>query len=335
VSTDATTHTIADPATGDALYAAATAAGYAPSIHNTQPWLWRLTGDVLDLYADRTRMLEVTDPENRLAMLSCGTALHHARIALAAQGLHAVVQRLPDPTDTGHLAQFRIDGTRPIEPYTIRLAETIRERHTDRRPATGAPIGPEALGEISAAVEIEAIWLHILRPDQVLDLAAAISHAQGIEAAEPRWQDELMHWTGGTRDHGVGVPDAAIPRTAPQTTVPGRDFGHHGDLAGIAGHDESALFGVLYGSGDEPIDWLRAGEALSAAWLTATARGISLLPLSAAVEVEGTRTGLRRLVADLGHPYLALRLGVANPDDGGAARAPRLPADQIIERVRA
>ena len=35
-----------------ALATAATTAGHAPSIHNTQPWRWRLTDNQLDLYLD-------------------------------------------------------------------------------------------------------------------------------------------------------------------------------------------------------------------------------------------------------------------------------------------
>jgi hypothetical protein len=71
--------------------------------------------------------------------------------------------------------------------------------------------------------------------------------------------------------------------------------------------------------------------ALSAGWLTATELGVSLLPLSATVEVGGTRQTMRRLLADLGHPYLILRLGTINPDDPTPPHTPRLPTDQIIE----
>lgn len=38
------------------------------------------------------------------------------------------------------------------------------------------------------------------------------------------------------------------------------------------------MFILLYGDADEPLNWLRAGEALSAGWLTATERGVSILP---------------------------------------------------------
>ena len=34
----------------------------APSLHNTQPWLWRVRGTTVDLFADLTRRLPVQDP---------------------------------------------------------------------------------------------------------------------------------------------------------------------------------------------------------------------------------------------------------------------------------
>ena len=48
----------------------------APSVHNTQPWLWRAHAHTLDLYADRSRRLGATDPEGRNLVISCGAALH-------------------------------------------------------------------------------------------------------------------------------------------------------------------------------------------------------------------------------------------------------------------
>jgi hypothetical protein len=45
-----------------ALASAAAVAGYAPSIHNTQPWRWRVQGSTLELYGETTRQLANTDP---------------------------------------------------------------------------------------------------------------------------------------------------------------------------------------------------------------------------------------------------------------------------------
>jgi hypothetical protein len=105
--------------------------------------------------------------------------------------------------------------------------------------------------------------------------------------------------------------------------------GRHSDLPITARQDEAAVFVMLYGSADEPLNWLRAGEALSAGWLTATGHGVTVLPHTAPVEAIATRQAMRAMIAGTGYPYLLLRLGTVDLADGGT---PRLPADQIIER---
>lgn len=313
------------------LAEAANVAGHAPSIHNSQPWRWRIREGAMDLYTEHARRLGITDPDGRLATLSCGAALHHARTALAAQGWRADVVRLPDPHDPDHLARLTLSEQIPVTIEAIRAVQTIQLRRTDRRPVTGTPLSEDQLLAVTTAVEDEGSRLDVLCRDAVIELAAAVSYAQRTEAAEEAWHAELAYWTGGARPSGAGIPDFAIPERPTQTTVASRDFGHPGALPVSAEHDRAATFAILYGEQDTPMEWLRAGEALSAAWLTATELGISVLPLSATVEVAATRAVLRRLLAGLGEPYLVLRLGLADPDHAGPPHTPRLPAEQTIE----
>src|SRR5262245_3853705 len=70
----------------EALLAAVRDAVHAPSIFNTQPWRWSLDSVGLRLAADPARRLGAVDPNGHLLLLSCGTALHHARVSLAAAG---------------------------------------------------------------------------------------------------------------------------------------------------------------------------------------------------------------------------------------------------------
>ena len=326
------------PATRDArtvsegLADAAAAAGYAPSIHNTQPWRWRFDSKTLDLYLDRSRVLAATDPDTRLATLSCGAALHHARTVLAAEGWRVAVARMPDAADQDHLAQVRVYAPAPADPHAVRRVRTIPLRHTNRRPVVGPPVEPEDLRAITAAVRAEAAWLHILRPEQVVELTAAADHAQRTDDGGPEWRTELAYWTGGPRA-GVGIPSAVFPQHTPDTTMTGRDLDHLGDLSSSAEHDRTALFAILYGQSDEPRDWLRAGEALSAGWLAATERGISVLPLSAPVEVISTRETMRRHLSYLNYPLLVLRFGTVDPSNADSTHALRRPTDQTIERL--
>ncbi|HET9518725.1 MAG TPA: nitroreductase family protein [Actinoplanes sp.] len=320
--------------TAAALARAAAMAGFAPSVHNTQPWRWTILADSMVLSVVRERQLNAVDPEGRLLMISCGAALHHARAALAAIGWEHEVQRLPDPQRPDLLAVLTPTAHHEPAADAVRVLQDMERRHTDRRPLSDESVPGEHLSVIAEAVRAEGNHLHVLSGEQVYDLAAAADRAGAVETADPEIQQELAYWIG--RGGGLGIPEQILPAEQPETTVPERNFGRTGGLPTSPGHDRAAAFGVIYGDGDEPESWLRAGEALSAGWLAATRLGVSVLPLSAAVEVLTTRTTLRRLISDLGWPYLVLRLGVADAEHGyrdgaGPAHTERLPVNQIVD----
>ena len=317
------------------LAEAAAEAGYAPSVHNTQPWHWKVLPQAMDLYADRSRQLDVTDPDGRLLVTSCGIALQHALVSLSAEGWMADVDRMPDGADPDHLARITLRERVPVAPEAVRMVQQIQIRHTDRRPVSETPVPREVLDTLRRIAESEGAHLWVLRRDQVIDLASAAASAQSVEIADPLWRQEMAYWAGGVREAGTGVPGTAIPQAPLQTTVPGRDFGAPGSLPVSAGHDAAAEYAVLYAEGDGSADWLRGGEALSAVWLAATELGISVLPLSAAVEVIPTRVALQRMLAGLGYPILVLRFGVADPVHHGAPHTPRLPVSQVVDTSEA
>ena len=325
----------ADRDATEVLAEAAAAAGLAPSIHNTQPWRWRVYPDRLDLYAERSRQLTATDPDGRMLIISCGAALHHARLALAAQGWQVTVSRLPEPTDTDLLARISLAGQVPVTPEAMRHYQTTRLRVTDRRPVTRETVPRAALDALVKAATDEGAQLHVLHPDQVDELAVAVAHAATVDAEDPAIQDELDRWTGGRRTEGTGIPDEAIPQRPPQTNVPGRNFARSGTLPIGGEHDKTAAYAILYGETDDPAGWLRGGEALSAVWLAAVELGIGVLPISEAVEMPASRQTLRRALSFFGWPYLAMRLGIPDPDRPGPAHTPRLPAQQTVEVIRA
>ncbi|GIF18822.1 hypothetical protein BJ973_005867 [Actinoplanes tereljensis] len=293
------------------LESAATASLHAPSVFNTQPWNWRIAGEILELSADPTRQLDATDPDGRLLLISCGTALHHARTALAAAGFAVTVERLPDPARPGLLARIHLGAPIPPDPEAQRMAAAIPRRRTDRRAFGDRPVSEEMLTRLRRFVEAEGAYLHLVPQDQVPMLAASTEHAADAELDDPAYRAELDRWTNRAEWRGDGVP----PSTAVQPTlrrVGVRDFVPEGATAGLTageGVDKGAAYVVVFGMGDQPADLLRGGEAVSALLLLATAEGLASAPLSEAVEVTWPRHLLRGLLSDIGEPYLVVRLG--------------------------
>src|SRR5690348_2717305 len=106
----------------DTLRWALALAARAPSVHNSQPWLWRMGRGTVSLYANPDLALPATDPDARDLMLSCGASLNHAQIALAALGWQAKIHRFPDPADPTHLADIDVRRYPPAETDTVLAA---------------------------------------------------------------------------------------------------------------------------------------------------------------------------------------------------------------------
>jgi hypothetical protein len=305
-----------------ALAEAARVAGFAPSLHNTQPWRWRVDGPNLELYADPIRQLTVSDPGGRLMVLSCGAALHHARIALAAQGLPVVVERLAGIYRPRLLARLTVSDHSTADPGAIRLLQTIQIRHADRWPTTDAIVDPTRIDTVRAAIEAEHSSLRILTQDDLLDLSVAADRAQGLAEFDPQRLRETSCRAGDFRASRLGVPDPVSPDGA-------RTTGCTGELTRCALNDCGPVYAILFGSGDTPAAWLYAGEALSAGWLTATELGARVVPLIAAGNGDGTRQVLRRLLPPLSTPFLVLRFGTVDPIHPGPHK-PRPSAAQVV-----
>ncbi|GAA3337123.1 NAD(P)H nitroreductase [Amorphoplanes nipponensis] len=316
------------------LESAAEAALHAPSVFNTQPWRWRITGDTLELYADPDRQLAATDPEGRLLLLSCGTALHHARTALAAAGWSSTVERLPEPARPELLARVHLGPAVPADPEAQRMAAAISRRRTDRRAFGDQPVTDETLTRLRRFVEFEGAYLHVVPGDQVPALAISTERAAGAQQDDPAYREELARWTSRPQGSGDGVPPTTAVEPALRR-VPIRDFAPEGNagLTAGAGVDKGAAYVIVFGLTDQRVDLLRGGEALSALLLLATAEGLATAPLSEAVEVAWSRYALTGLLAGIGEPYIAVRLGYPLDREPLPPQARRAAAETIeIER---
>ncbi|MGY0234229.1 Acg family FMN-binding oxidoreductase [Longispora urticae] len=302
---------------------AAMAALRAPSVFNTQPWKWELHDGIADLRADLGRRLPVLDPDSRLLVVSCGTALNHAVVSLAAAGHAVSVHRLPDPDDPTLLARLVLAGRRPPEPMDLRLMQATTVRRTDRRPFSRSPVPEDSVEALRAAAERHGAHLQFLRDDQVVELTVAASHAADAEITDPRYRAELSAWTHRPPGSADGVPVSGAVGTVPRR-VPVRDFapGDEATLDAGDGSDAGTRYAILFTDADTPTDWLIAGEAMSAVLLTAVCNGLASSPMSDVTEVPAVRQALRQLLSGLGWPVLALRFGIVRRP-GEVPRTPR------------
>jgi hypothetical protein len=300
-----------------ALYAAAERAILAPSILNSQPWSWRVHRSSLELFADPDRQLHGIDPDRRLLTLSCGGALHHACVALRVRGLEPRVERAPDRTQPDLLALIRVAGPHAVTWVDRTEASSIGAR---------VPVTARDVELLQRAADAHGARLHMVTTDQKPFLALAAASAEQMEEREESYQRDLAAWTDD-RMRGEGIPRETLVSAAVPRTVPLRDFAGGGEtgLHPGLGDDTYADYLILSTAADDPPDWLRGGEAMSAVWLDATARRIAATVISNVIEVPGARALVAGLLPTGGHPQIVLRIGIAaqpTPPPASPRRAP-------------
>ena len=178
------------------------AAVAAPSMHNTQPWRFRIryAAHTIELHADPARTLRYSDPHGRALHIACGAALFNLRLAAAVAGRQPIVQLLPDPGQALLLATVRLAGPYRAQPAERELHAAITRRHTNRGPFSGRPVPPGVLAELTEAARLEGAMLHILDHDETIRLLHLVQDAERDQLADPAYRAELAQWAGGARD---------------------------------------------------------------------------------------------------------------------------------------
>jgi nitroreductase len=300
----------------------------APSVHNTQPWLWRLGDETVHLYADWSRQLPHTDPDGRDLIVSCGAALHHLRIAMRALGWETVVHRLPNPGDPGHLAAIEFaPGTPTVE--AARLARAMSRRCSDRRRFTSWEVPQAYLDTLAAAAGAHGVFVCYVESGYArTQLMRAFERAAWSHTRDFSYGAELAQWSGR---HAVaqGVPARSGVVATDVTTRPFADPGLPEEV--LHDIDAAERMVILTTTGDDRLSRLRGGEGASAVLLAATVLGLATCPLSEPLEVPEARAWIRRdVLQDSGSPQLIIRIGWAATSAEPLVPTLRRPVSEVL-----
>ena len=287
----------------------------APSTHNSQPWLFRIHGNIAEVHADLRRALPIVDPEHRELVMSCGAALFHLRVAIEYFGHSCSVELFPDedPNLVGRI-QVGLRGETSAE--DIVMFNAIPKRRTNRLPFLDQPVPEELLAELSAAAEKEGAWLHVIQGEESRQaMADLVSQADRIQWKDRHFRTELAHWLHPNReDNRDGIPAYAqgmnrLPSYAGPFVIRTFDLGKgraatHWEIA-----VHSPVLAVLGTDGDARKDWVGAGQALAAVLLRARAEDVWASFLNQPIEVPDLRPSVASITGRGGFPQLVLRMG--------------------------
>jgi hypothetical protein len=314
---------------GQLLESCVALATLAPSTHNTQPWHFRVRGECVELIADRSRALPVSDPEDRELTISCGAALFTLRVAAAARGYSAFVEILPATDDPDLLARLT-----PVTGYFHHIADSgalaaaVGQRRTYRKPFIHETIAEATVRSLCEAASLEGATLVVLRDDSqrraVVTLMEQADHELWKDA---HWRRELAAWMHPRRrGEGFGIPGLAL--AAAQLVARSFDMGSGTPAHGEQILESSPLLAVLGSHADTPADWLATGQALQRVLLRACASGLQASFLNQPLHLPEFRDKVARLVPGVTMPQQLLRIGRPRDD---LAPVLRRPLQQVLD----
>ncbi|GAA4607232.1 nitroreductase [Actinoplanes octamycinicus] len=312
------------------LTACVRSATTAPSLHNSQPWLFRISVPHIDVYADPSRQLPVVDPDGREMLISVGAAVFTLRAAVRGAGYDTRCELLPDADQPDLAARVTAARALAVDPPAEALAAAIPYRHTNRWPFAQVPVPADQLGRLRDAARREGAVLTTADPagrDAVLGLAR---HADRWLRDQPDYRAELDSWTDRRRRHD-GVPVWSAGPWDALEVMPVRDFATRPPRRPVVEPFEPyPTIMVLATAADTRLDWLRAGQALQRVLLTATWLGLATMPISQPIEAPAVREALAARTPGMA-PQLVLRVGYGRVQAAGGS--PRRPLSEVLLRA--
>jgi hypothetical protein len=277
----------------------------APHSHNLQSWLVDLSvPDEITLFIDQKRLLPETDPFSRQMMMSQGTFLELLDLAAKQKGLRAEIVLFPQgvfpPTtvDARPTARIRLLADAMVKPDPL-FAHILRRR-TNRETYELREPDAAVLQAITASVQPHPFRVGFVgsaQPEALQQHRRIAKDAWRIELVTPRTVMEsfqvlrvgpkeiAQHRDGISLNdpmvralNAVGLFDRSVAPAADDfaTTSQIEEFNTR--------IDSTPAFFWLVTEGNDRVTQVNAGRAYVRAQLAATAAGLSMQPLSQALQ---------------------------------------------------
>ena len=307
----------------------------APSIYNTQPWLFNLSESSIKIYPDPSRHLLRIDPAKRELHMSLGCALENAIIELRSLKFRSDVSVFSHPQSEDALRLDISPGELEIqEPFFL---EAIQKRNTNLSHFENRVIPRSVWARLERIALDEGVQvLTFSEPDQALPWIDWVSQADRIQFNDSHFQEELLSWTrfnesemqsarDGLRVNSIGIPIGL--------RWLGSFFLRHYHFADYRARRDEELIRNSSGlvlfltKSDHRESWVRVGRTFQRWILVATHLGLQHSYLNQVTEVPGIRSMIQEKLDLKGFfPQLLIRVGYADSQQ----RSIRRPLDDVI-----
>jgi hypothetical protein len=184
----------------------------APSVHNSQPWKFKVEENSITIFPDYERIFPVADPDNHELFISLGCALENLIIAAGYFGYHTDVEmKMEDPYKESIRVEFSAGNNQNYD----QLFENIEIRQSTRSKFNKALIPTADIEKLNeAGNQDKVLFLLYTKSGQIDPVVEITKRATVLQLSKKEVIKELMQWVRFNRKTakktGDGIYSGAI-----------------------------------------------------------------------------------------------------------------------------
>lgn len=286
----------------------------APSGHNTQPWLFKINIDSIEVHPNFAKSLPIVDPHNRELFISLGCAIENLRIAATVRGYNSTISIADNGVTTIGFSENETCSA---------LFEQIVRRQTNRRVYNGLSINDSTIQELCSIFSEEGVYLHCYKKGsaEFNAISDAIRKGNMIQMSDSSFIKELKSWMRYNKSEATkscdglsyavfGAPN--LPRWISKSIIASVLNGKSQNRSDEKKIRSSSHFALFTTSMNTITEWINLGRYLQRFLLTCTKMGIASSFLNPPCELRELSELLAQSLTILGeYPTIILRLGYA------------------------
>lgn len=287
----------------------------APSTHNIQPWLFRVSGDTIELWRDMERDLTYADPTGRCAMISLGACFEHLEIASKYFGMFVSSWVNPSPLAVEPIARITITAAQEFDDTLLPLMEAMEGRFNARGQFEQQALPNDLFDQVAKLRREEDVYLDTFVGAKKSGYADLVVQGMHHIHAIKEFRKELSGWIRHNySDQQDGIPAYTMlaPGLVSFFVGPLIRLYNLGSILGALNKksiESAPAVVVLSTPTDNASQWFRVGRYFERISLFLNSNDLRSSVYVAAIEDLAVRADLQMKLKDRHLPQFAFTIG--------------------------
>lgn len=294
----------------------------APSTHNTQPWLFKITKDSCEIYINSAKKLAQADPTERNLYISLGCCIENLIIAASYFGVFKTVQYNNGKNNLVATLFFKnLDKAPKADKKMVNLLEAILKRITVRGTFSAKKVDKKILDSINKNPFSKDIALHIVKDEKDIEKIAHYT-AEGLRMAYSNrlFRQEMSQWMNSNiSQRKEGIPGYSLRMPFLMSLifpflVRLTDIGKKVSALNFKSVASAPLIFIITAKKNDSLIWIQVGRLAEHTMLSLYANTIKTSIFVAALEMGNLSTKVQKVIKTEDIPQFLFCAGYMETD---------------------